>query len=342
MKIKLLSITLLAFSLSFSVAYAKGYNFGKYDGNAKKGCVAVYDENNKLSQTLQTSLANTDYGLVTENLNLSIGTYTNLKLYIPEDNIVLGEGKPADIDVDDYFNEYPNIYEKDVYAYTAPAIVKKIKTDFLDDELIYRATILLWGEEKEVILEEDCIIKSASEAYTDAEGESVGYLKAGDAITINYPFKDKQNNIALIYRPQKTDPLKTIDKTKGFYPLYSKNMLTGGMWPMANEKSIGYYFGVVEAVENRYLTLLTGNGSKKYSVDITFYDDTSTYTFDVSDSKSVDLSTPSALIPSFITDEEFDENGNLTITEESEPKHYALVRTLDSLAVDIIYYDGFK
>ncbi len=342
MKRKLLLTALLAISATYISASAKGFNFGEYTTSAKKGCVAVYDENNNLSQMIPTSLANTDYGLVTEDINLTVGTYKNLKLYIPEDNIVLGEGKPADIDVDEYFKEYPNIYEKDVYAYTAPAMIKKIKTDFVNDEIVYRATILLWGEEKEIIFDEDCQIKSASEAYADAEGEGAGYLKPGDTITINYPFKDKQNDISLIYRPQKTDPLKNLDKVNGFYPLYSKNLLTGGMWPMANDRSVGYYFGIVETVENRYLTLLTGNGSKKYSVDISFTDDTAAYCFDVSDSKSASISTPSSLVPAFLTDEEFDENGNLIISDETEPKCYALVRTLDSLAVDIIYYDGFR
>ena len=342
MKWKLLLTALLALLTTCISASAKGFNFGEYTTNAKKGCVAVYDENNNLAQTIATSLANTDYGLVTEDLKLTVGTYNNLKLYIPEDNIVLGEGKPAEINVDEYFKEYPDIYEKDVYAYTAPAMIKKIKTDYVNDEIVYRATILLWGDEKKIIFDENCRIKSSSEAYADAEGEDAGYLQPGDAITINYPFKDKQNDITLIYRPQKSDPLKNTDTTKGFYPLYTKNLQTGGKWPMASDRSIGYYFGIVETVENRYLTLLTGNGSKKYSKDISFTDDTSTYCFDVSDSKSASISTPSSLIPSILLDEEFDENGDIVISNETEPKCYALVRTLDSLAVDIIYYDGFR
>ena len=342
MKLKLLSTLILLGTCATFTAGAKGFNFGDYTGKATKGCVSVYDNDNMLSKQIPTSLANTDYGLVTEDLHLTKGTYSHIKLYIPEDNLILGDERPTEIDVDEYFNEYSDIYERDIYAYTAPAMVKKNKTDYVNDEVAYRATILIWGKEDEVVFKEDCKITSCSESYPDAYEASAAYLKPGDVITINYPFKDGQNNISLLYRPSKNDPLKTLDAEKGFYPLYTAGGYTGGKWPMASSKGVGYYFGIVEKTENRYLTLLTANGERRYAVDIDFTDETSTYFYNIEDTQSAEVITPYNIYPSIFEDGEFDEDLNLIIKPGSEPKCYALIRTLDGTAVDIMFFDGYK
>lgn len=226
------------------------------------------------------------------------------------------------------------LYEKDTYAQNAPALVKKVRQTLSSaGDTVYEVTLLIGATEQEFVFDEDFIIGKAADAHSDAEGQNASYLKAGDVIILSFPFRDEPRDMCLLYRPTTSEPLKSGE----FLPLYTREGLAGGVWSVGTAREVGYSFGIVTKVKNRYFTLCDENGRR--IDDISFKENAAVYTYDVTDKTSAEISGTGAICESEISSDLIDDNGNILSWEEDCTRIYALVRTIGSVAADIILYE---
>lgn len=227
-----------------------------------------------------------------------------------------------------------SLYEKDAYAQNAPALVKKVRQTLNSaGDTVYEVTLLIGSTQQEFVFDEDFIIGKAADAHPDAEGQNASYLKAGDVIILSFPFRDEPRDMCLLYRPTTSEPLKNGE----FLPLYTREGLAGGVWQVGTAREVGYSFGIVTKVKNRSFTLCDESG--KHIEDISFKQNAAVYTYDVTDKISADIAGTGAIAASEISDDLIDDDGNVLNWEDDCTRIYALVRTIGSVATDIILYE---
>lgn len=91
-------------------------------------------------------------------------------------------------------------------------------------------------------------------------------------------------------------------------------------------------------VTSRYFTLVQADGSIQASVDIPIKSDTIVYGYDLNDTKSADIIGIGGIFESEISDDCKDSDGNIISWEADSSRYYALVRTIDGAAADVMFY----
>lgn len=345
---RLFAAALLAPTLITSAAAAL-YSFPG-DAGAQYGYAAVYGADGTLLRVVRAELSDG-----TAEIDTADGE--TVKLILPDATILPGEkapepttspeltpspeptatpaptASPSGYRYEEWFDKA--LYEKDVYAQNAPALVKKAqKTVGSDGDIVYNVTLLIGATEQEFVFDEDFKIERASDAYPDAVGQNASYLKAGDVIILSYPFRDEPRDMCLLYRPSAKEPLSS---ETDFSLLYTTDGLAAGVWAVGTAREVGYSFGIVTKASGRYFTLANGNG--KRIDDISFKERAAVYSYDVTDKTSAEIAGTGAITASEIPDGDIDDDGNVLRWADDCSRTYALVRTIGSTAVDIFIYE---
>lgn len=358
-------IVAVAAILSIAVgAQAATYSFEGYKEDFSMGCVGGYDAEGNLIEVRKTKLNKSADALITEDLDFS-DAVVRVRLYVPgvnpiSDGVLLNTPAPETTPVPDVTpkpettpkptvepsddvglpptvdEQFPEVYKTEAFAYAAPAMVKKVVTAYQDGDIVYKTTLLFWGSEREFTFDSDFLIEQASDNYSDAIGQNASYLKAGDIILLGYPFKTEPRDMCLLYRPD-SDPIDYDE----FTPLFTTEGLAGGKWPVSQNAEAGYLFGVINRVDNRYISLLQKDGLADNELFVPILSDTIVYSYDVSDTKSAEVDSTGSIFPSQISDEDLDEDGNVIQWNPDYSRSYALVRVIDGAAADIMLFENF-
>ncbi|MBS7299243.1 MAG: hypothetical protein KIG65_09235 [Eubacteriales bacterium] len=330
MKKILLSLILL-FILS-TTASAQSYLF-KSDSTSKfdEAAVVFYDINNNISSVVKTVVKVTDNGFLCSDIDITDSSLTP-KLFLPDGTAALN-GEPYEEITD---KTEKGEYNKDLYiddgaALFAPAMVSKVRQIYHDDELKNEVTLLYQGIEQSFIFDSSILISETSDSYQAAIGNDSSYLKPGDAIILNHAFINDPRSITFVHRPSNQEPV--FDSTlTNFRPLYTNS--TG----IRNDVAI-YSFGVVTEIGDNYLLLTEKDGMERNSKIITFHPDASLYTFNLEDKNTPTIGFAAGIFPSYIAEEDIDQNGNITTWQPQDNRTYALVRLYEDIATDILVYE---
>lgn len=250
-------------------------------------------------------------------------------------------------------HEYnPNIYPEGTYdraidAYYAFSVIDKVATLSKDNEICYEVTYLNKGEKKTEIIEEDVSIVTSSSFASYLVGESAASLKQGDVVFFDRRLNGEITQIGLIMRPFGKNYL-TDQNSYGtnFENLISQDGAVCGVksWtvaPYGNKIKSGkgvtqYAFGMSAYKDGKLLYLLNKECNLDTALEIELKDETAVYVYDKSSLVGgIEVGSISA-IGSNISKKQFLKGG--TVSPEEEGLSYVLVRTVDGLATDIVYY----
>ncbi|MEE0944299.1 MAG: hypothetical protein UIM24_02455 [Clostridia bacterium] len=296
-----------------------------------KGAIVFYDDNNIISSVIKTSITVTDDGYLCTDVDITDNSLT-AKLFLPDGRTILNAEpykEKTDEEAEEEYNK--ELYPDNGAALFAPAMISKVRQVYHDGEQKNEVTLLYQGFEKSFIFDNNFLISRASDYYQAAIGNNSSYLKPGDAIILNHPFINDPRSITFIYRPVSQEPV--FDSSlSNFLPLYTYSA------GVKNEVAI-YSYGVVTEVGENYLILAEKDGIEQNSKVITFHPDASVYKFNVTEKSKPEADFAAGIFPSYVIEEDIDQNGNITIWRPQEHRTYALVRLYDDIATDILVYE---
>jgi hypothetical protein len=246
---------------------------------------------------------------------------------------------------------FPSIYEREVDAVNAFAVVKKVSQSMnSDDEDCYTLDVLYQGKEIDVEVKQSVAISSASDEFSYMVGEDAGVLKEGDVVFLSANLSGEISQIGFIYRPLKSN-IVTDGNNYGnnFAKLISANGNVAGKsgWSVlkygASNSNAKYQFafGVVEDKSSRSLTLLGADGSEDDALDLSIEKDTIVYVCDMSAKQEVSIGSVSSITKSSIPKNAVDSEGIITYSD-SYRTNYALVRLVNGTATDIVIYTNYN
>lgn len=242
---------------------------------------------------------------------------------------------------------YPSIYEKTTDAVYAPVVVKDVELTTKDGEDMYAVTVLGYGEEKTVLIENDLKFETSSEQYADMKNSTAIDLQTGDVISLTANVAGTRiNHIYFIYRPVDEDLANTTaDYGTNFEKLISENGTNvAGKWDVMkygvkpSSERYQYALGIIGKTSSGTLTLINKSGDTNKAIDIDVSKDTIVYTCYLSGDKEVELSSVGE-ISSSIPKALYDKNDIVTFEAEEE-YNYALVRVVNGTATDIVVYEN--
>lgn len=243
----------------------------------------------------------------------------------------------------------PSIYEKEVDAVYAPAVVKEVETTTKDGEDMYAVTLLVQGREVKTLIENDVTFETSSTAYSFMKGKDAGSLEEGDVICLTANVSGTRiNHIYFIYRPQDEDIITSSeDFGTNFENLITENgSSVANQWKLmkygekASSDRYQYAFGLVGKVGSNSLTLINKSGSTDKVIEVDTSKDTMVYTCDVSNKNEVEIASVGD-ITSTIPKSTFDKDETIDFTNDYS-YNYALVRVVDGTATDIVVYENYN
>ena len=243
----------------------------------------------------------------------------------------------------------PSIYEKEVDAVYAPAVVKEVETTTKDGEDMYAVTLLVQGKEVKTLIENDVTFETSSTAYSFMKGKDAVSLEEGDVICLTANVAGTRiNHIYFIYRPQDEDIITSSeDFGTNFENLITENgSSVANQWKLmkygekASSDRYQYAFGLVGKVGSNSLTLINKSGSTDKVIEVDTSKDTMVYTCDVSNKNEVEIASVGD-ITSTIPKSTFDKDETIDFTNDYS-YNYALVRVVDGTATDIVVYENYN
>lgn len=243
----------------------------------------------------------------------------------------------------------PSIYEKEVDAVYAPAVVKEVEITTKDGEDMYAVTLLVQGKEIKTLIENDVTFETSSEAYLFMKGKDAGNLEEGDVICLTANVAGTRiNHIYFVYRPQEEDIItNSEDFGTNFENLITENgSSVANQWKLmkygekASNDRYQYAFGLVGKVSSNTLTLVNKSGSTDNVIEVDMSKDTMVYTCDVSNKNEVEIASVGD-ITSTIPKSTFDKDETIDFTNDYS-YNYALVRVVDGTATDIVIYENYN
>lgn len=246
----------------------------------------------------------------------------------------------------------PNIYPEGTYdraidAYYAFSVIDKVATLSKDNEICYEVTYANKGEKKTEIISEDALIVTSSSFASGLVGGSAASLKQGDVVFFDRRLNGEITQIGLIMRPSGRNYL-TDQNSYGtnFESLISQDGAVCGIksWTVApygdkikSGKGVTQYaFGMSAYKDGKLLYLLNKECNLDTALEIELKDKTAVYVCDKSSLVGgIEVGSISA-IGSNISKKQFLKGG--TVSPEEEGLSYVLVRTVDGVATDIVYY----
>lgn len=252
--------------------------------------------------------------------------------------------KPADKD-------YPSVYEKEVDALNAPAVVKEVDLRSNDDGDYYGVTILYHGEEMTVGVETELEIATAPSAYEYMKGQTAQSLEEGDVITLTANIAgDTVNKINFLYRPQEED-IVTSDTDFGtnFEKLVTENgnsvaeqwkLMKYGEKPSSDRYQ--YVFGLIGKKNGNNVTLINKTGSEDTGIEVTVSSDSLVYTCDMSAKEDrLEIGSVADIITT-IPSNSFNDTGSVDVVNGDYSYNYMFARVIDGIATDIVLYNNYN
>lgn len=234
-------------------------------------------------------------------------------------------------------------YEKEVDAVNAFVVVEKVSSTVnANNEEVYAISCYCQDTEVTVELEQDTLIKSAPDAFSELVGENAYSLSKGDVIYCEMnPSRTKIRGIYLIYRPT------NIFEGTSFYEYFTSSGKAGGLWNVipygkkAPSDRCSYAFGIVTDKYDNTLIIYSQDGLYDNSIEIDYTKDTVTYICDMEGKPQLEIASSGSIRKSKISKSAIDEDDNITFSNDMTYT-IALVRLIDDVATDIIVYQNVE
>jgi len=243
--------------------------------------------------------------------------------------------------------KYPAIYRREIDAISAFAVVTNVSEALLNDEVVCNIEVLYQGRERTFVVEEDVCIISAPDYWNDLKGMGADVLKKGDVINISASLSGRIRGISLIARIE-GDEIMTdgIDYGYDFEMLFSEN----GTVSWGNTKypinrfgkysndDIQYQFGVICDRRGMFYTISNKAGKSEEMIDIIVLPETIVYICDFGRRLSIERGRVEDIRHSYISSSDMDSEGNIINRSDDTDYAYALSRTVDGVATDVVVF----
>lgn len=242
---------------------------------------------------------------------------------------------------------YPSIYEKQIDAVNAVAVVSKVSQGVDgNSEKRYYADVMYQGSEMQFGISADVTISQASDEFGYMVGQDALALQRGDVICLSADLSGEIDNIGFVYRPIEENIVTDgNDYGNSFEKLVSKNGAIANRkgWSVmtcgaSNRDKNQLAFGVISDKRNKSLTLLGADGDENNALDLTLSDDTIVYMCDMSAKRALSVKSIAAITASALP--KADENG--FVEYGSGRTNYALLRVVDGTVTDAVIYSNYN
>ena len=220
----------------------------------------------------------------------------------------------------------PAVYEKNLDALNAPAVIEQVTTTQEDGETYHVLRMLYQGEEITHNVRDWVTIDAAPSWHSELAGRTADYLKEGDVIHFVCDMQHRIRNIDLIYRP---------DDDNYIY--------TGGDYGSKFSRLIGrdgyssFAFGVLVKTAKGYVLLADMNG-RTTEVDVS--KDAFIYAISASsrrgDHCELRGTGATAITKAYVANNNFDDSENVISWDEVDVSSYALARICKGTATEVI------
>lgn len=245
---------------------------------------------------------------------------------------------------------YPSIYERQIDAVDAIAVVDKVSMGENDNqEPYYYVDALYQGEEIRLGIEEDVTITSASDAFSYMNGQPVNALKKGDVICFTANLSGKIRNVGFVYRPlDKNIVTDGNDYGSSFEKLISNNgrIAERNNWAVmryggGSGSNSSLAFGVVQDKGGNSVTLLGPDGDISKAIVLAIKKDTIVYVCDMSARKELSVEGAGGIVKSVIPKSSENEQGIITYSDDDDMS-YALLRVVNGTVTDAVIYTNYN
>ena len=241
-------------------------------------------------------------------------------------------------------NEYPKeTYDKALDAYYAFSMIESVSQTVQNSEIGFSVRFANQGKIKEEFIESDVKIISTSDSTDSVLNGTAALLKRGDIVYFDRKLDGKIKSISLIMRPPSQDIITSpTDYGTNFELLFSDNnyVASFNQWSVLNygnsaQSGTQYAFGLSAFKLQNTLYLLNKSGDLSSALEIFMNKNASVYICDMSSKRGIEVGDISSVSPA-LTSSQFYNGGTISFDEAGYS--YALVRLVDSIAVDIAYY----
>ena len=250
-------------------------------------------------------------------------------------------------------NEFPDVYEKDVNAIQAFAVVESVTQVSVDSQTESKITYWYQGKQQSDTLSDDVNIVAAPENAQNLVNASLSSLKRGDVVYFNRNLSGKINEIAVIYQIQNSDIVNnTADFGASFEKLFSINGGVGGYsgWTVAKygqepaKKGTQYAFGVIARRDNNNVYLLNKTGDTNSSILVDVAENAMVYKCNMTLKSGIELTRATSIISTISNKAWNDAYGteNSIISLNDSGYNYMLARIVDGTATDVVIYTNYK
>ena len=243
--------------------------------------------------------------------------------------------------------KYPEIYRHEIDAISTFAIVKNVSQVLINDEVMWNVEVLYQGKDKTFIIAEDVYITSAPDYWNDLKGCTADSLKKGDIINITASINGRIREIGFITRIEGYEIITDeTDYGYDFEMLFSENgTVSWGntKYPVnrfgkhSNEK-IQYQFGVICDKRGQFYKISNKAGKFEEMTDIIVMPETIVYVCDFGRRFSIEMGTIEDIRHSYINSADMDSERNIINWSEDTDYVYALSRTVDGIATDVVVF----
>ena len=239
---------------------------------------------------------------------------------------------------------YPAVYGKELNAVNAFAVVNDVVSATVDGEECFEVSLFFQGRETTVVLPADLPISSPSDEFSYMDGKNAGALMTGDVIFTRKDLFGEYAVLSLIYRPLDAETVLSDSHGASFEKLISAEGKVA--WSVmrygspAKGDGTSYAFGVVYERLSGELALIGPDGNTNDALYIPTQNDTIVYRYDAS-VRNNPLSVERVSSIRGISGAKPDDNGFITYGDASKYT-YALVRTIDGTATDIVVFTNYR
>ena len=222
----------------------------------------------------------------------------------------------------------PEVYERNLDAVNAPAVVQSVSVQKIDGETYYVTKMLYQGVEITHNIRDHITIDSAPSRYAELKGQPASELKEGDVIHFTCNLQHLIKSIDLIYRPD-----------------FENYIISGSDYGTRYSKLVGkdgynvYAFGAPVKTGKGYVLLADVNG-KTTEVDVAG----KAFVYAVSANARKDKAElrgtgATAISKVYMRNTNFDDNDNVISWEDVDITSYALVRIAGGTATEVFVFE---
>ncbi len=242
---------------------------------------------------------------------------------------------------------FPDIYEREVDAQKAFAVVESI--DYSSDSSgsdYYSLNALYQGGERTFEIPTEVGIVYASDAWSNLAGTSLDNLRRGDVIQLSFKVDRTVGGVALITRAEEDNPIESsYDYGTAFSRMFTTNGAVSGQsdWIIYNESSslkYQYAYGLIGKKTGNVVRLYDQSG--ECTSEISLESNTIVYTCDMSSKRAVAVGSIGDVTATVIPKTYFDEDENITQFDPDTIYNYALIRTVDKTATDVVVFTNYN